>query len=60
MELDIDDLLNSLTAQIANQAKTIAVLEATISSMKKPQTFTTAVDDSPKVVGTQGIQTANS
>lgn len=60
MELDIDDLMNSLTAQIANQAKTIAVLEATISSMKKPQTFTTAVDDSPKVVGTQGIQTANS
>lgn len=59
MELDIDDLMNSLTAQIANQAKTIAVLEATISSMKKPQTFTTAVDDSPKVVGTQGIQTAN-
>ena len=60
MELDIDDLLNSLTAQIANQAKTIAVLEATISLMKKPQIFTTAVDDSPKVVGTQGIQTANS
>lgn len=60
MELDIDDLVNSLTAQIANQAKTIAVLEATISLMKKPQTFTTAVDDSPKVVGTQGIQTANS
>ena len=60
MELDIDAIVNSLTAQIATQAKTIAVLEATIASLQKPQTFTTAVDNSPKVVGTQGIQTANS
>jgi hypothetical protein len=59
MELNIDEIVNSLTRQISEQAKTIAVLEATISKMQKPKTFSTAVDNSPKVVGTQGIQTAN-
>ena len=60
MDIDVEEIIKSFSNQIAEQAKKIAVLESMLATLQKPQTFTTAVDDSPKVVGTQGIQTANS
>jgi flagellar biosynthesis chaperone FliJ len=35
MQLDVQQVINSLTAQIAQQAQKIAMLEATVSSLSQ-------------------------
>lgn len=37
IQIDINKIIESLTTQIAIQAQRIAMLEATIDAMKKPQ-----------------------
>lgn len=37
IQIDINKVIESLTTQIALQAQRIAMLEATIDAMKKPQ-----------------------
>ena len=56
MELPIDEVLKEMRATIGMQAQEIALLKATLTALKTPQSYTTAVTDKPDVVGTQGIK----
>ena len=56
MELPIDEVLKEMRDIIGVQAQEIALLKATITALKTPSTYTTAVTDKPDVVGTQGIK----
>ena len=56
MELPIDEVLKEMRETIGMQAQEIALLKATITTLKTPPTYTTAVTDKPNVVGTQGIK----
>ena len=56
MELPIDEVLKEMRETIGNQAQEIALLKATITALKTPKPYTTAVSDKPDVVGTQGIK----
>jgi len=56
MELPIDEVLKEMRETIGIQAQEIALLKATITALKIPQPYTTAVTDKPNVVGTQGIK----
>jgi len=56
MELPIDEVLKEMRETIGNQAQEIALLKATITALKTLQPYTTAVNDKPDVVGTQGIK----
>ena len=56
MELPIDGVLKEMRDIIGVQAQEIALLTATITALKTPQPYTTAVTDKPDVVGTQGIK----
>ena len=56
MELPIDGVLKEMRDIIGVQAQEIALLKATITALKTPQPYTTAVNDKPDVVGTQGIK----
>ena len=56
MELPIDGVLKEMRETIGMQAQEIALLKATITTLKTPPTYTTAVTDKPNVVGTQGIK----
>ena len=56
MELPIDGVLKEMRDIIGVQAQEIALLKATITALKTPQPYTTAVTDKPDVIGTQGIK----
>jgi hypothetical protein len=56
MELPIDEVLKEMRDTIGIQAQEIALLKATITALKTPKPYTTAVTDKPDVVGTQGIK----
>ena len=56
MELPIDGVLKEMRDIIGVQAQEIALLKATLTALKTPQPYTTAVTDKPDVVGTQGIK----
>ena len=56
MELPIEEVLKEMRETIGMQAQEIALLKATITALKTPQLYTTAVTDKPDVVGTQGIK----
>ena len=58
MELPIDEVLKEMRETIGMQAQEIALLKATLTTLKNPPapTYTTAVTDKPDVVGTQGIK----
>ena len=56
MELPIDGVLKEMRDIIGVQAQEIALLKATITALKTPQPYTTAITDKPDVVGTQGIK----
>jgi len=56
MELPIEEVLKEMRETIGVQAQEIALLKATITALKTPQPYTTAVTDKPDVTGTQGIK----